>query len=165
MSKNDNKAVGDAWGKLAGVFVDAALSHHNSHCCDDETHTGTDTSSAKGERRRPNPIGEIVDIFVSAQLGCRPSWTGTKGEVIVKFTAPNPMSLGGVQMHAVRAGENMGTAVHDGVPSPLQMQPGDNEVIVALDPYLPRAMYLGRMRPSTGAQPDKPVVIYIDDVV
>jgi len=153
------------WGKLAGLLVDAALSHHASHC---EKNTGTRpifVVTQQGQEGQQQRVPEQVDsVVVTKRLGCTPSWTGTAGEVMVPYSVANPVELGVVAMYELRAGENLATASHQALPAPHSLTAGDHEIVVTMPTALARGLYLGRLRASTGAGPDLPVVIYLDGV-
>ena len=156
------KAIGDAWGVPAGLFVDAALSHHASHCCEDKDAV----IAQKRDDGRHDPTGELAAVTVTEKLGCEPSWTDTKGAVKVMYYAPGAMGLAGVATHYVKAGSAMDLAVTDAVASPSQVAPGANEIIVAVDQSSEPGLYVGKLQAaaSTGG-PTADVLIYLDNVV
>jgi hypothetical protein len=164
--------VGDAWGALFGLVVDACQAHHKAHCtCDDET---TTTTAAKKQAAKPSggrrhhrrtPPGEIDGITLTVEQRCPDSWTAVKGEVVVNYDAPAVMQLAPPAMKLLPADGPMATASH-AAHAPVDVPQGVSDVVVSLAAFLPmtRGLYVGRLRPVTGGNPDNPVLIYIDDV-
>jgi len=159
----DAKRVGDAWGRLAGLVVDACKSHHESHTI----------VAAKGDERDPgqrertgSDNDELDGFILTENQRCKPSWTAKKGEVELLIDVPGQLDLQPPRMRLLRAGENMSNAVYDGVPVPHHFSAAAQErVHVSIDPMLSRGLYVGRLVPVGGSQPNIPVLIYIDDVV
>ena len=168
-----SKEVGDAWGRLVALAVDACEAHHKAHCtCDDDDgarknkHAKKETAKKPpGRRERRVPGGEIEGIILTVDQRCPDSWTGVKGEVLVNYDAPAVTLLAQPAMQLLPADGPMAAASH-AAHGPVDVPQGLNDVIVSLAALLPmtRGLYVGRLRPANGGKPDNPVVIYIDDV-
>ena len=167
------KEVGDKWGKLFGLAVDAYESHHDAHCtCDDpETHAAKKAAKKLPARKRrhrntPDPNGEIGGVILTVDQHCPDSWTGTKGEVRVTYNAPAVTYLAPPGMQLLPATGPMASAAHQAA-APGDVPAGVNDVIVSLAALvntLARGLYVGRLAPANGGNPDNPVLIYLDDV-
>jgi hypothetical protein len=170
------KEVGDAWGRLVGLAVDACQSHHAAHGdCDDEearTPTGGDDNPRKrapkklgGKKKRQVPGGELDSVTLTESQRCPDSWTKTKGEVVVSYTAPAVSQLAHPAMHLLPADGALTNASYT-ADAPVDAPQGVSDVVVSLAAQLPMSggLYIGRLRPVSGGQRDNPVVIYIDDV-
>lgn len=144
--------LGAALGRLVGLVVDAGLSHH-------ESHTGRITPGVL-----LRPADELPHIVVTPGLRCSTPWTGNPGEIKVTYDAANLTTLGPPPMHPMPAGEDMSNAAQHGVATPNPVAGVGAGVVVAIDPQLPRALYIGRLCPVTGGTPDVPVLIYLDRV-
>jgi hypothetical protein len=156
------KQVGDAWGRLAGLAVDACQSHHEAHG------TGAVHVEAQvGRTERRVPGGEIDGVTVSANQRCPDSWTGTKGEVRVNYEVPVATYLAAPAMRRVPADGPMAALSYNAA-APVDVPKGCNDVVVslaALVSTLPRGLYVGRLCPVNGGQPNNPVLIFLDDVI
>jgi hypothetical protein len=148
----DAKRVGDAWGRLAGLAVDACKSHH-------ESHTIVAPKDEKGDPGHREPTGEdndeLIGFILSTTQRCKQSWTNKKGEVELLIDVPGPLELMPPQMRLLPAGANMSNAVTDGIPLPQQFSAnaiGRQRVHVSIPPTLPRGLYVGRLVPTTGGQ-------------
>ncbi len=148
------KYVGDAWGRLFAVAVDACKSHHESHC--------DDGASAVG--RRLDDDSEISSIAVTVSQRCEASWTGTKGQVKVAVDAPNGMAPSPTAMYLLDAGAVMSTASTPGAATPTPIPPGVSQVVISMNPLPARGLYVGRLRATISAGPNQPILIYVDDV-
>ena len=161
------KQVGDAWGRLFGLAVDAYESHHAAHCSsDDERHAKASRDDTPAPKKRRVPDGEIGEVILTADQRCPDSWTGTKGEVRVNYNAPAVTYLAPPAMRLMPATGPMAANSHQAT-APGDVPAGINDVVVslaALVSTLSRGLYVGRLAPANGGNPDNPVLIYLDDV-
>ena len=169
------KQVGDAWGRLFGLAVDACQSHHAAHCnCDDapaasgKKETGAKGDGHGGHHRRhvrdPQDQSEIHAITLTAEQRCNDSWTGKRGEVIVNYEPTGVTVFDAPAMRLVPATGPQAAQSHAGGMNPGQVAPpGVKDVVVSLNPSLGRGMFIGRLCPNNGGTPNNPVLIYIDD--
>jgi hypothetical protein len=168
--------VADAWGRLAGLAVTACHACHAAHCiCDDETddhkrHRKPKKAAKKttttGRKTRNAPDGEIDAVTLTVSQRCPDSWTGTMGEVVVNYDAPAVTVLARPDMHLLPADGVMAAASYAAT-APVDAPQGVSDITVSLVPLLPmpRGLYIGRLRPANGGNPNNPVLIYIDDVI
>jgi hypothetical protein len=153
LSAEDRKAVGDAWGRLAGVAVDACKSHHECHCAPADASIVAKRTEREAHR------------FSVDKAKCAPSGGGEKYETRVAFPATTAtISLAVSQMHLLDAGKPMSTVAVGAGPNPDQVQASayGSSVTVAVEAVTPPGLYVGRVGAATGGPPEVPVVIFID---
>lgn len=159
LSPEKNKAIGDAWGALAGQVVDACKSHHASHV------DGVDVGPIVMARRNPN--AELTEVTLTKDQRCDDSWTTNSEEVIIDYPgSPNVVTLAAPQVRRVDAGEPMQAGVLDTYAQPNQVPTTGVRVKVTLAPKPPgRGLFSGRLRDALGSGADIPVLIYVTDII
>jgi hypothetical protein len=150
VTPDERKAVGDAWGRLAGAVVDACKSHHECHC--------------GSTREKPVAPGQRVTI---SKAPCVRSGGVQKYEAIVFLpataaTTPTiPLAIS--EMHLLEAGQPMAPQPLGGNLAPDHLMPNQGDRIkVGVEAVSPPGLYVGHVCQATGAPPNVPVIIFID---
>ena len=153
LTPDERKTVGDAWGKLAGVVVDACKSHHECHC---------DTTPTKPIL--PGMPRETTRVTIS-KTPCIHSAGPHNYEAMVAVPPTTAtMSLAVSEMHELDAGKAMSTVPVGAAPEPSQLPASAQSarIKVGVEAVTPPGLYVGHVGPATGAQPQVPVIIFID---
>jgi hypothetical protein len=153
-------SLGESLGSFVASIVDATL----SHC---EAHKGAIAGKAVPDSVVLDP-GDEVSWSVGVKLGCARGSTGVPGETMVNLSVPtsypNGVTLDAAKMVPVPPGMAVPSSSHPAT-APTHAAAGVNTLRVAIDPALPRGLYLGELRAvaaSTSGGPRCPVVIYLD---
>ena len=150
LSPDERRAVGDAWGALAGVVVDACKSHHECHCA--PTHVEA--------RRLPR---EPTEMTVH-KTRCVPSAAPEKWKTTLAMAATTTDEyLTVLDMHLLPAGKPMSTVAVGAAPEPDHVAPSTHasRVTVGVEQITPPGLYVGHVG-VTNTPTSIPVIIFID---
>ena len=147
------KKIGDAFGQLAGAVIDACPS---------------DVMLALFKKVIPIIEKELTSIVVTKDQSCGVSTTGGKNEVKVDYPAPAstfaPMSVVAPPAHKLDAGQPISTAATNCQVNPTSA-PGPTPMTVSIAATSGKGLYIGRICPANGGQPDVPVFIFVDGLL
>ena len=146
----ERKAIGDAFGQLAGAVINACPS---------------DFLLALFKKVVPLVESELTDITVTKDQTCGASTTASKTEGTINYPAPAstfaPWSVIAPPMHLLEPGHEISTSATNCQVNPTSMA-GPTPVTVSIAASAGRGLYIGRVCPANGGQPDVPVFIFID---
>jgi hypothetical protein len=153
LTPDERRAVGDAWGRLAGVVVDACKSHHECHCGDPAAHV------LKREQTR-----EATELKVSPHKCVRSTGKTTFETVVAVSSGGTDLYLAVSAMNLLSAGKPMATNAIGASPEPDHITPLTNSerVTVKVEAITPPGLYVGRLGPNTGGDPQIPILLFVD---
>lgn len=166
-------SLGQSLGALVASVVDATLSHCEAHkdaiagkTPGTAAHHGAISGKPVPDSSALAPDDEVA-WAIGVQLGCAPAST-VPGETMVKLSVPasypNGVTLGAPKMIPLPPGTVATSSAYPAT-APTHAPPGVSTLRVAIDPALPRGLYLGELRAvaaATSGGPRCPIVIYLD---
>ena len=153
LTPDDRKAIGDAFGALAGAAVDACKSHHDCHC---ERVTDSTSSSP---RIGPN---EATNVTVTNVQRCDDSGTGDTHSIYVEYPATTITTLAFPLLHYVEPGRAISASATNSDMDITQTPAATTKIKVQLPAGAEPGLYMGRLLPANGGLPDVPVLIFVD---
>jgi hypothetical protein len=151
LTPEGRRAVGDAWGRLAGVVVDACKSHHECHCAEV-------AAQEKHAQREANSIN--VD-----KTKCVSSAGETKYETTIAIApSTTDLYLAVAHMNLLAPGKAVAATSIGASPEPDHVVASQqtSRVKVLVEAVTPPGLYIGHVGPPNGGDPRMPVLIFVD---